>query len=128
MFGLLIYNMYYPKFMQATSATDSINMWSQILALAEKYGLSMVMALIFGTVLYSVFRAMRNGELVPKERLQEVIAERDEAQQQLREITIQMQKEREQYLTQLLGYVGGLKQPNSLPLNFPPSTTESGGE
>lgn len=86
--------------------SNDINATEQILKLAEKYGLTVVLMLIFGSVLYSVFRALRKGELVPREYLDRVEEDRDRLQ-------IMMEKEREGFMAPLLEVVNNLKKDNS---------------
>lgn len=89
---------------------SNIDALERVLPLIEKYGLALFVAVVFGVVLFGVFRALRTGELVPRETLTKVEAERDEAQEQVRELTKIMNQERERFMEPLLGMVNNLKK------------------
>ncbi|MCG7385118.1 DUF1635 domain-containing protein [Paenibacillus sp. ACRRY] len=72
----------------------------EVLPLAEKYGLALVlMFVLFGVCIYLVRSAITDAR-----------KERDEAQEQLQKLTEKMNAEREKFMEPLLNMVNNLKK------------------
>lgn len=79
----------------------------EVLPLAEKYGLALLlMFVLFGVCIYLV-RSILNDA---KSDIIDARTERDEAQEQLRLLTEKMNAEREKFMEPLLNMVNNLKK------------------
>lgn len=85
----------------------------EVLPLAEKYGLAIVLLFICIFQIFYIIRLILKGELVTKEVYEGACAERDEAQAEVRKMTQFLNEERSTFMLPLLNVVNNLKVANT---------------